>query len=114
MDQQAYQARIQLVRDMQPRKRKRLRQIFWTHLRQVKARLLLAGVCTLGVAAADLLKPWPLKIILDHALLDKPLPHYLAFLPGMVGSDKVLLVVAASVAILLIALCSELFSYSQI
>jgi ATP-binding cassette subfamily B protein/subfamily B ATP-binding cassette protein MsbA len=68
----------------------------------------------LGVAATDLLKPLPLKIILDHALLDKPLPHYLAFLPGIVGSDKVLLVVAASVAILLVALCGGLFSYSQI
>ena len=99
---------------MQLRKRKRLRQIFWAHLRRVKARLLLAGVCTLGVAAMDLLKPLPLKIILDHALLDKPLPHYLAFLPDIVGSDKVLLVVAASVAILLVALCGGLFSYSQI
>ena len=103
-----------LAMGMQPRKRKRLRQIFWTHLRRVKARLLLAGLCTLGVAAMDLLKPLPLKIILDHALLDKPLPQYLAFLSGMVGSDKVLLVVAASVAILLVALCGGLFSYSQI
>ena len=99
---------------MHPGKRKRLRQIFWAHLRCVKARLLLAGLCTLGVAAMDLLKPLPLKIILDHALLDKPLPQYLAFLSGMVGSDKVLLVVAASVAILLVALCGGLFSYSQI
>src|SRR5437867_5431797 len=107
-------AKPEWVKDMQPRKQKRLGQIFWAHLRRVKARLLLAGVCTLGVAAADLLKPWPLKIILDHALLDKPLPHYLGFLPSIVGSDKVLLVVAASVAILLIALCSGLFSYSQI
>src|SRR5438093_7928091 len=99
---------------MKRRKQTRFHQIFLTHLRQVKARLLLAGVCTLGVAATDLLKPWPLKVILDHALLDKPMPHYLAFLPGIVGGDKVLLVVAASVAILLIALCGGLFSYSQI
>src|SRR6266566_877939 len=99
---------------MPHRKRKRLGQIFWAHLRRVKGRLLLAGVCTLGVAVTDLMKPWPLKIILDHALLDKPLPPYLAFLPGIVGGDKVLLVVAVSVAILLIALCGGLFSYSQI
>src|SRR5881628_690773 len=97
-------ARLEPAKDMQARKRKRLHQIFWAHLRRVKTRLLLAGVCTLGVAATDLMKPWPLKIILDHALLDKPLPHYLAFVPGIVGSDKVLLVVAASFAILLIAL----------
>src|SRR5262245_35456512 len=107
-------ARLESPMDMQVRKRKRLGQIFWAHLRRVKMRLVLAGMCTLGVAATDLMKPWPLKILLDHALLDKPWPHYLAFLSGMVGSDKVPLVVGASAAILLIALCGGLFSYSQI
>ena len=115
MDRRPYrQAKFELAWDMQPRKRKRLRQIFWAHLRRVKGRLLLAGVCTLGVAAADLLKPWPLKIILDHAVLDKPLPQYLGFLAGIGGGDKVPLVVAVSCAIVLIALCGGLFSYSQI
>lgn len=99
---------------MHHRKRKRLRHMFWTHLRQVQARLAMAGLCTLGVAAADLLKPWPLKIILDHGLLDKPLPDYLGFLPGILGGDKVVLVVALSCAIVLIALLGGLFSYSQI
>jgi len=42
--------------DMRSEKRRRFRQIFLTHLRNVKARLLFAGVCTLGVVAADLLK----------------------------------------------------------
>jgi ABC-type multidrug transport system fused ATPase/permease subunit len=95
-------------------KRKRLHQVFWTHLRRVKVRLLLAGVCTLGVAAADLLKPWPLKIIIDNAILNKRLPHFLSFLPGTLESDKAMLVVVAAVAIVLIALCGGLFSYSQI
>ncbi len=95
-------------------KRARFRQIFLTHLRNVKARLLFAGVCTLGVAAADLLKPWPLKIIIDHAILNKPLPHFLRFLPDTLEGDKVLLVVAASCAIVLVALLGGLFSYSQI
>ncbi len=99
---------------MQPRKRKRLHQIFLSHLRQVKGRLGLAALCTLGVAAAELLKPWPLKIILDHGILDKPLPHFLGFLHGVVAGSKIMLVVAASCAIVLIALCGGLFSYSQI
>src|SRR5438128_1080543 len=99
---------------MQPGKRKRLHQIFCTHLRRVAGRLLLAGLCTLGVAAADLLKPWPLKIILDHAILDKPLPHLLRFLDGIVQGSKVTLVVEAACAIVLIALFGGLFSYSQI
>src|SRR5439155_3125357 len=99
---------------MQPGKRKRLHQIFCTHLRRVAGRLLLAGLCTLGVAAADLLKPWPLKLILDHCILDKPLPHLLNFLPDIVEGSKVTLVVEAACAIVLIALFGGLFSYSQI
>src|SRR6185437_12318541 len=41
-------------------------------------------------------------------------PGYLGFLPDSLASDKVLLVVAASASILLIALCAGLFSYSQV
>src|SRR6266511_586810 len=99
---------------MRHRKRNRLHQMFWTHLRQVKGRLSLAALCTLGVAAADLLKPWPLKIIIDHGILNKPLPRFLNFLAGVVGDSKVTLVVEASGAIVFVALFSGLFSYLQI
>src|SRR2546422_5511258 len=51
-----------------PGKRTRFRQIFLTHLRQVKGRLAIAAVGTLGATATELLKPWPLKIILDHEI----------------------------------------------
>ena len=74
----------------------------------------MAALCTLGVTVAELLKPWPLKLILDHCILDKPLPHFLNFLSGIVEGNKATLVVEASCAIVLIALCGGLFSYSQI
>src|SRR5882724_10805270 len=99
---------------MHHRERKRFRQIFSTHLRQVKGRLGLAALCTLGVAGAELLKPWPLKLILDHGILDKPLPHFLGFLHGFVAGSKIMLVVECAGAIVLIALCGGFFSYSQI
>ena len=51
---------------MQLAKQTRLGQIFSTRLRQVRWRLGLAALCTLGVGASDLLKPWPLKLILEH------------------------------------------------
>src|SRR5438477_12273408 len=75
---------------------------------------MLAAFCTLGVTATELLKPWPLKLILDQGILDKRLPHFLGFLHGMVESNKVILVAGASSAIVLIALCGGLFSYAQI
>src|SRR5438046_1139475 len=99
---------------MKRRKQTRFHQIFLTHLRQVKARLMLAALCTVGVTATDLLKPWPLKMILDHAILDKPLPHFLGFLQGMVAGSKVMLVVEASCAIVLLAVLGGIFSYAQI
>ncbi|PYJ03785.1 MAG: hypothetical protein DME25_11260, partial [Verrucomicrobia bacterium] len=91
----------------------RLRQMFLANLGQVKWRLGLAGLCTLGVAATDLLKPWPLKVILDHAILSKPLPPKLHFLQGVLPANKVALIVSASGAIVLIALASGALAYSQ-
>src|SRR5438105_8320512 len=99
---------------MRPGKRTRFHQIFSTHLRQVKGRLLLAAVCTVGVAATELLKPWPLKIIIDHGILQNPLPHLLPFVRDLLPSGQVPLLVGASCAIVLIAGFGGLFSYAQI
>src|SRR5438552_12330894 len=96
------------------RRRTRLHQMFLAHLGLVKWRLALAALCTVGVTATDLLKPWPLKMILDHAILDKPLPHFLGFLQGMVAGSKVMFVVEVSCAIVLLAVLGGIFSYAQI
>ena len=42
------------------------------HLVAVKGRLSIAAVCTLLLAFADLLRPWPLKLIFDYILFKKP------------------------------------------
>jgi ATP-binding cassette subfamily B protein len=89
-------------------------QIFWRHLGRVKGRLGLAALCTLGVSATELLKPWPLKIVLDHGILQHPLPRSLHFLQGLAEGDKVTFLVAAAAGILLIALCDGVLSYFQI
>src|SRR5207249_2491815 len=82
--------------------------------RQGKGRPAIAALCTLGATAMELLKPWPLKIILDHVIYDNPLSRALRLLPHAVADDKVRLLVAASSGILAIALGSGLFSYAQI
>jgi ATP-binding cassette subfamily B protein/subfamily B ATP-binding cassette protein MsbA len=95
-------------------RRSRFRQIFLTHLRQAKGPLLLAASCTLAVTATELLKPWPLKVILDHGILAKPLPHFLRFLQGTAADGRVTILVEASCAVVLIALLDGLFSYFQV
>jgi ATP-binding cassette, subfamily B, bacterial len=92
----------------------RFRQLFLANLREVKGRLLFAALCTLGATAAELLKPWPLKIILDHVILDKPVPRALRALLGVLAGGKVSLLLEAAAGIVVIALAAGLFSYFQI
>ncbi len=99
---------------MRRSRRTRFQQIFLTHLRQAKEPLLLAGLCTLAVTATELLKPWPLKIILDHAILARPLPPFLRFLQGTAADGRITILVEASCAVVLIALLDGLFSYFQV
>lgn len=86
----------------------------FAHLSKVKGRLSLAALCMLGYIAAELLAPWPLKIIFDHILLNQPLPASLSVLAGVLQSGKAYAVVVVSVGILLIAGLKGVFSYGQL
>lgn len=68
----------------------------------------------LGYIAAELLAPWPLKIIFDHILLNQPLPASLSVLGEILRSGKGYAVVVISVGILLIAGLRGAFSYGQL
>ena len=95
------------------KKRSRFRQVLLTYASEVKGSLTVAFLCTFGLALADLLKPWPLKIIFDNILLSKPLPDYLSFLHGMFESGKALSIVVISSAIIVISLLKSFSGYSQ-
>ena len=95
------------------RGRARIRRMFMSNLSRVKGSLMLAAVFMVGGAAVELLKPWPLKIILDHVILSKPLHGPLSFLQGIALTGPQLLV-AASAAIVLISVVGGLFSYFQV
>lgn len=99
---------------MRERKRTRFRRIIITYLSDVKKNLFMAGLCTLGVTAMDLLRPWPLKIIFDYILLGKQAPRYLHFLEGTLQKDKTMALVIVSFSIILITLFKSIFSYSQL
>ncbi|HKE89761.1 MAG TPA: ABC transporter ATP-binding protein, partial [Gemmatimonadales bacterium] len=94
-------------------KRTRFRQFFATHLGQVKGSLTLAGLCMLGGILADLAKPWPLKLIIDHGLLHRPLPASLSFLQSLIAESTVPFIVVASASIVVISLVSGVCAYFQ-
>jgi ABC-type multidrug transport system fused ATPase/permease subunit len=80
----------------------KFRNLITRNLSAEKWNFALAIVCTLIVAVTDLLRPWPLKLIIDNILLGKSLPPALRAFAGFFSADKTWATVA--VASLLIAL----------
>ena len=74
--------------------------------------LSLALLAVVGQTAADLLEPWPLKIVLDYLLQSKGLPSWLSGVVGWMRPDKLALLNFAVLAVALIAVVGALGSYS--
>jgi ABC-type multidrug transport system fused ATPase/permease subunit len=83
------------------------------HLWQERRGIVVSLLSMLVLTLTELLSPWPLKIIFDYVLLDKPLPSNLMWLSGWLASGKTSAVVLISWAILLIAGTRSIFSYTQ-
>lgn len=96
------------------KKTSRFRQLVLNRLRQVKGPLSFAILSMLGFTLTEVMAPWPLKIIFDHILLDKPLPSSLSFLGSLFQSGKFFALMVISSAIILIALFRGIFSYSKL
>jgi ATP-binding cassette, subfamily B, bacterial len=94
-------------------KRKRFRQFFLTHVGEAKGPLTIAALCTVLGILAELAKPWPLKLIIDHGLLHKELPHSLRFLQPLIAGSTAPFIIAACVSIVLISLVAGICSYFQ-
>src|SRR5258707_14174940 len=77
------------------------------HLVEVKGRLSVAAVCTLLLAFADLLRPWPLKLIFDYILFNKPIPHSLSFVHGLISRGQIQPIIIISSGIVVIALLNS-------
>ena len=88
-----------------------LRTLLRQFVSSERRRIALALFCMLGLAATELLAPWPLKIIFDHLLLERPAPW--RWLNVLMQSGKSYAVVVVSLGILCIALFSSAFAYGQ-
>jgi subfamily B ATP-binding cassette protein MsbA len=63
-------------------------------------------------AGADLLEPWPLKVIFDYVLGSKPMPPWLsAWWPGDV--DRLAILNIAAVSVIVIAVVGAISSYTE-
>src|SRR5262249_410072 len=91
-----------------------VRDIGSAHLWEVRRGLAATFLCIFGLTLMELVSPWPLKIIFDHVLLDKPLPASLSWLGGLLAQGKPFAVVIISLSIVLIAGARSLFDYLQL
>ena len=92
----------------------RFRALLGAHLKRHLGGLAAGAAAAAGYAAADLLAPWPLKMILDHVLLATPLPGFLRQWDPIVRSQPELAIVVMSSAILAVAVLKGAFSYLQV
>ena len=63
--------------------------------------LAFAALAVVGVSAADLLQPWPLKIVLDNVISGKRLPPWLeSSMLAMFGEDRRAILMFAVTAVM--------------
>jgi ATP-binding cassette, subfamily B, bacterial len=96
---------------MSKQKSPNVREIVGAHLWEMRRSLVTALLCIFGYTLMELLAPWPLKIIFDYILLDKPLPPSLAWLSGLMAQGKTAAAVVISLSIVLFAAGKSLFDY---
>jgi ATP-binding cassette subfamily B protein len=79
------------------------------------SKALVAGTFAVtGEAIADLLEPWPLKIVLDNVLRSQPLKGWLSQLVVMTaGTNKLSILMFAAAAVLVIAAFGAVCSYAE-
>ncbi len=89
-------------------------RVVFEHLRRVRSDIFLAMFCILGSTLTTLIIPWPMKLIFDNVLSDKPLPALLKPFQEVLnfGSSKALIILCASMVG--IALVRGIFAYYQL
>ena len=93
---------------------RQMRALVLACLKEQRLAVALAIIGAIGVVLAELLTPWPLKIIFDHVLLAKPLPVALSPLSAVLGWGTWPALVLMASAIAVVALASGAMAYLQL
>jgi ABC-type multidrug transport system fused ATPase/permease subunit len=83
-------------------------------LRPYTKALVLGVLAAIGDGVANLLEPWPLKVVLDNVLKSQPAHGWLNHLIlSAAGEDKLAILKLAAAAVLVIAIFGAICSYAQ-
>ena len=91
----------------------KFRNIVTRNLTAEKWNFVVAIACTLIVAVADLLRPWPLKLIVDNILLAKPLPLSLRSFEVFFSNQKMWTTVAVAGILIVLSAIKGFSVYAQ-
>lgn len=101
---------VEKAKSLPRRKRLTIRELLRPHT----TALSLGALAVIGEAAANLLQPWPLKIVLDDVLQSR---HSHGWIMGVIhslaGTDKLAIVKIACVAVLAIAALDAVCTYAE-
>jgi ABC-type multidrug transport system fused ATPase/permease subunit len=89
----------------------RVNRTFAPHLRKYRKRFVLAYLALFAAMLMNLLKPWPLKIILDYILLDKAMPRRLVSVNTLAGNDKLILLAIFCASMVAIFILEGFFTF---
>ena len=102
---------IHLFRGIELKSVYQVYRLLGPHSRSYLKWFLLAYSALFASVMMNLLKPWPLKLILDHILLSKPLSRMMTPLNSLAGNDKLVLLAFLSLGIVVIFFLEGLFSF---
>ena len=91
----------------------KFRTIVTRNLGAEKWSFVVATACTLIVAVADLLRPWPLKLIVDNILLAKRLPPSLRSFESYFNEQKIWTTVAVAGLLIVLSVVKGFSVYAQ-
>ncbi len=93
--------------------RKRSSRAFLTLLRPYKGLLIAGFLAACGESLVDLVEPWPLKIVLDNVIQNRPLARWLRGVLSFEGVSKLTILGLAAAAALIIAAIGALCAYGE-
>jgi ATP-binding cassette subfamily B protein len=86
-------------------------KVFGRHYKKYRKVLTVAYLCLFAGIAMEMLGPWPLKLILDHLVLEERLPASLRFLRPWFEDDPLQALLFLALAVVLIAVLEAIFTY---
>jgi ATP-binding cassette subfamily B protein len=76
--------------------------------------LIVGLIAVIGESAANVLEPWPIKIVLDNVLRSKPTHGWLNhFIQATAGQDRIAILKFAAAAVIAIAVLDAVCSYAE-